>query len=159
MREAKTSVVKTHTERGRFQTGQQFIRPISDTFENSHHTNDEIKAGLSDELGDEFKLWNEIVITPPTEPDKIRYENFTMGYFYRHDQQDDETDHSIYFKWDVRKGNLLGRVFVYPLSVEHVSTMDPELAKSLVGDAAADATDPPGSTTPPPPLNGLGSNV
>lgn len=149
-------VVKTYSERAAFRTGQEFIRPINDNFENSHRTNDEIKTGLFEELGDEFKLWADVVITPPSDPDKTRYENFIMGYFYRQDILDGEdVGHSIYFKWDTRKGSALGRVFVYPLSVEHVSTMDPELAKSLVADAAS--TDPPGSTTPPPPLNGIAS--
>jgi hypothetical protein len=155
-------VVKTNSERGTFHSGQEFIRVNSDNFENLHHTNDEIKAGLFGELGDEFKLWAEVIITTPSQQDKIRYENFIMGYFYRHDQLKDdqgnkEPDHSVYFKWDIRQGNLLGRIFVYPLLVENVSTMDPELAKSLVADAAADASDPPGTNTPPPPLDGIGS--
>jgi len=137
-----------------FHSGQQFIRPINDNFENSHHTNAEIKTGLSGELNDDFKLWADVVITTPSQQDKIRYENFIMGYFYRQDIQDGEdVGHSVYFKWDVSQGNLLGRVFVHPLSVEHVSTLGP--AKSLVADAAS--SDPPSSTTPPPPLNGIGS--
>jgi hypothetical protein len=152
-------VVKTHTERAGFNSGQQFIRGVNNNFENSHHTNDEIKAALFGELGDEFKLWKKVVITPPSEQDKTRYENFIMGYFYRHDMEDGEPDHSIYFKWDRVNGSLLGRIFVSPLLVEDVSALEPTLAKSLVGDAAADATDPPGTATPPPPLNGVGSDA
>jgi len=155
-------VVKTHTEKAQFQTGPQFIRGVDNNIENEID-NDEIKAKLNKELStptnpEDFKLWARVLITPPSEQDKIRYENFIMGIFYRHDMPDDEPDHSVYFKWNRVNGSLLGRIFVSPLLVEHVLALEPKLAKSLVGDAAADATDPPGSTTPPPPLNGIGSN-
>jgi hypothetical protein len=156
MREAKTKVVKTNAQKAGFNSGQDFIRGVNDNFDNSHNTNDEIKAGLLGELKDQFELWREVFITPPSEQDKIRYENFIMGYIYRHDMEDGEPDHSVYFKWEpTQKGSLYGRVFVSPLLVPHVSTWEP--AKSLVVDAAADTTDPPDSTTPPPPLNGISS--
>ena len=157
MRVAKTKVVKTYTERAGFNSGQEFISGVNDNFENSNHTNDEIKTGLLGELHEQFELWKEVIITPPSEQDKIRYENFIIGYIYRHDMEDGEPDHSVYFKWErTQKGSLYGRVFVSPLLVAHVSTMEP--AKSLVVDAAADASDPPGTTTPPPPLNGVASS-
>jgi hypothetical protein len=159
MRVANTKVVKSNTERAGFHSGQEFMRGVNDNFENSHHTNEQIKSGLSGELQESFELWKEVIITPPSEQDKIRYENFIMGYIYRHDMQDGEPDHLVYFKWDVRQGSLLGRVFVSPLMVARVSTLEPAPAESLVVDAAADATDPPDSTTPPPPLNGVSSST
>jgi hypothetical protein len=159
-------VVKTFNDKGTFQSGQDFIRGVDNNIENEID-NDKIKAKLNKELStptnpEDFKLWARVLITPPSETDKIRYENFIMGYFHRHDQDEDQgqpQDHSVYFKWNRVNGSLLGRIFVSPLLVEHVLALEPKLANSLVGDAAADATDPPSTTTPPPPLNGVGSSV
>jgi hypothetical protein len=152
-------VVMTNTAKGGFHSGQDIIRGVSDDIE-KRDKNSDIQNGLKGELGDEFKLWAEVVITPPSEQDRIRYENFIMGYIHRHDQDKDQgqpQDHSVYFKWDKTRGDgsLLGRVFVSPLLVAHYSTLDPAPAESAIGDAA---TDPPGSTTPPPPMQGVASS-
>ena len=151
-------VVMTRTRKNEFHFGLDIIRDIDDDIERLIN-NDEIKAGLRlglhDNLDKDFKLWDDRIIPNPGQ-NKDAYENFIMGYFDRHDLLESGCDHSVYFRWDGRRV----RVFVAPLNVEHVSTLEPvehistratTPVESVIVDAAA-TSDPPPVGAPPPPL-------
>src|SRR5437762_1155504 len=145
-------VVMTRTRKNQFHFGLDIITVVDDNIEDLKTTN-EIKARLLDKLDADFKLWDERNIPSPG-LNRDRYENFIMGYIYRHDLLKDEPDHSVYFRWD---GSQV-RVFVHPLKVEYVSTLETKPPESLIADAGAATSDPPPVGTPPPPLQGSGAS-
>jgi hypothetical protein len=120
--------------------GIQFVKDDIITLQ----TNQEIEDRLDQQLVGGFKFWHDEIVANNMQ-NRIRYENFIIGYLYCFDRIDVEhVNHSVYFRWDDNRV----RIFLSRL----VNTFVPRFEPALIGNSGADMTDPPPPTTPPPPL-------